>query len=271
MPERRETARLPDQHLTKRLAPQVRDLYCAVSEGYAAPVTSYGQFCPMAKAAEILCERWSLIIIRELIAGSRHFNDLRRGVPLMSPSLLSNRLKQLEAAGVITRTQDERGVGYDLTPAGAELRPMVELMAGWGAKWVRRRVSRDDLDASLLMWDIRRQVDPLRFPRDRRIVVHFQFRDAPSGKRAWWLISQHDSVDLCLEDPGFDVDVEVQAPLHVMTAVWMRDVTFRAAVNSLGLTVSGERDICRRLPEWLGTSALAFPPIAAPSRRVATA
>ncbi len=221
---------------------------------------SYGQFCPMAKAAEILCERWSLIVIRELIAGSRHFNDIRRGVPLMSPSLLSSRLKQLEAAGVVTRNQDGRGVGYDLTPAGAELRPVVELMAGWGSKWVRRRVSRDDLDAGLLMWDIRRTVDPARFPQDRRVVVHFQFRDAPSGKRSWWLISQEHGVDLCLEDPGFDVDVELQASLHVMTAVWMRDVTFRAAVASLGLSVSGKRDICRRLPEWLGASALATAP-----------
>jgi DNA-binding HxlR family transcriptional regulator len=231
----------------------------------------YGQFCPMAKAAEILCERWSLLVVRELMAGSRHFNDLRRGVPLMSPSLLSGRLKQLEAAGVVTRTQDERGVSYKLTQAGAELRPVVEFMAGWGSKWVRRRVSRDDLDAGLLMWDIRRTVDPSRFPQDQRVVVHFQFRDAPSGKRSWWLVSQQDGVDLCLEDPGFDVDIEVQAPLHVMTAVWMRDVTFHAAVKSLGLNVIGERDICRRLPEWLGASALAHAPTTAARRGARTA
>ncbi len=224
----------------------------------------------MAKAAEILCERWSLLVIRELIAGSRHFNDLRRGVPLMSPSLLSSRLKQLEAAGVVTRTQGERGIGYDLTPAGAELQEVVELMANWGSKWVRRRVSHDDLDAGLLMWDIRRTVDPSRFPQDQRVVVHFQFQDAPSAKRSWWLVSQHNGVDLCLEDPGFDVNAEIQAPLHVMTAVWMRDISFRAAVRSLGLKVSGEREICRRLPEWLGASALAHPPTSAARRRVAT-
>ncbi len=234
---------------------------------YAARMSSYGQFCPMAKAAEILCERWSLLVIRELTAGSRHFNDVKRGVPLMSPSLLSRRLKQLEAAGVVTRTQDEQGIGYDLTPAGVELQPLIELMAHWGSKWVRRRVSHDDLDAGLLMWDIRRTVDPSRFPKDRRVVVHFQFHDASAGKRSWWLVSQQDGVDLCLEDPGFDIDVEVQAPIHVMTAVWMHDITFRAAVRSLGLKVSGERDICRRLPEWLGASALAHPPEAATGRR----
>lgn len=224
----------------------------------------------MAKATEILCERWTLLVVRELTAGSRHFNDLRRGVPLMSPSLLSNRLKQLEAAGVVTRTEDERGVGYDLTPSGHELKPVVEFLAGWGSKWVRRRVSHDDLDASLLMWDIRRTVDPSRFPQGQRVVVHFYFGDAAAAKRSWWLVSQHDSVDLCLEDPGFNVNVEVQAPLHVMTAVWMRDVTFRSAVNSLGLTISGEREFCRKLPDWLGASVLAQPPLA-PRRRTAGA
>ena len=234
-------------------------------------MSSYGQFCPMAKAAEILCERWSLLVIRELTAGSRHFNDLRRGVPLMSPSLLSRRLKQLEAAGVVARAQDERGIGYVLTPAGAELQPLVGLMAEWGSKWVRRRLGNDDLDAGLLMWDMRRTVDPSRFPPDRRIVVRFEFADASPGKRSWWLVSQHDGIDLCLEDPGFDVDVLVEAPLHVMTAVWMRDVPFRSATRSLGLKVSGERDICRRLPEWLGASALAFPPTPAVRHRRAIA
>ncbi len=234
-------------------------------------MASYGQFCPMAKAAEILCERWSLLVIRELTAGSCRFNDLRRGVPLMSPSLLSRRLKLLEAAGVVTRAEDEHGVSYGLTRAGGELQPLVELMAGWGSKWVRRRLSHDDLDAGLLMWDIRRTVDPSRFPPDRRIVLHFEFPDARSGKRSWWLISQHNGVDLCLEDPGFDIDVAIRAPLHVMTAVWMRDVTFRSALRSLGLKVIGERDICRLLPEWLGASALAHPPTAAARRRGAAA
>ncbi len=222
----------------------------------------------MAKAAEILCERWSLVVIRELTAGSRHFNDLRRGVPLMSPTLLSRRLKQLEAAGVVARVEDERGGGYELTPAGADLAPLVEMMARWGSKWVRRRLSEDDLDASLLMWDIRRTVDAARFP-ERRVVVQFQFADAPAGKRVWWLVSQERVVDLCLEDPGFEVDVVVQAPLYVMTAVWMRDISFHVARRSHGLTVTGERDLCRRLPDWLGASALAHPREAVRGRRAA--
>ena len=222
-------------------------------------MTTYGQFCPMAKAAEILCERWTLLVVRELTAGSRHFNDLRRGVPLMSPTLLSLRLKQLEAAGVLQRVQDDSGVTYQLTPAGAELQPLVESMALWGSRWVRRRLSHDDLDAGLLMWDIRRQVDASRFPA-QRVVVHFSFPDAAAGKRHWWLLSQAGTTDLCLEDPGYEVDVFLESPLHVMTAVWMRDISFNEAERSLGLRVEATRELRRSLPDWLGASVLAFEP-----------
>ena len=213
----------------------------------------------MAKAAEILCERWTLVVIRELTAGSRHFNDLRRGVPLMSPTLLSRRLKQLETAGVVHRVRDEKGFAYELSPAGAELAPLVQSMAQWGSAWVRRRLSRDDLDAGLLMWDIRRQVDPSQFPAER-VVIHFTFPDAPAGKRHWWLVSEGGATDLCLEDPGYDIDIHLEAPLYVMTAVWMRDISFLEAERTLDLKVAGDRQLRRRLPDWLGASVLAFPP-----------
>jgi DNA-binding HxlR family transcriptional regulator len=220
---------------------------------------AYGQFCPMAKAAEILCERWTLVIVRELTAGSRHFNDLRRGVPLMSPTLLSRRLKQLESAGVVCRVAGQGSSAYELTPAGAELAPLVQSMAQWGARWIRHRLSRDDLDAGLLMWDIRRQVKASEFPV-RRVVVHFNFPDAATGRRDWWLVSDAGMTDLCLEDPGYDVDLEVEAPLYVMTAVWMRDIAFREAERTLGLKVAGSRELQRRLPVWLGASSLAYAP-----------
>ena len=230
-------------------------------------MVTYGQFCPMAKAAEILCERWTLVVVRELTAGSRHFNDLRRGVPLMSPTLLSRRLKQLETAGVIQRVHDDSGVTYQLTPAGAELQPLVETMARWGSRWVRHRLSLDDLDASLLMWDIRRQVDASRFP-EKRVVVQFHFPDAPPAKRLWWLVSVAGTTDLCLDDPGYEVDVFLEAPLHVMTAVWMRDISFSEAERSLGLTVEAvDRKLRTSLPKWLGASALAFESAAEASGR----
>jgi hypothetical protein len=177
----------------------------------------------------------------------------------MSPTLLSRRLKQLEAAGVVERRQDDAGISYELTRAGAELAPLVGLMAQWGSRWVRGRLSHDDLDAGLLMWDIRRQVDASVFP-DRRVVVRFSFPDAQAGKRHWWLISQKGTADLCLEDPGYDEDVLIEGPLHVMTAVWMRDISFADAQRSHGLTVSGNRELRKRLPGWLGASSLAFPP-----------
>ena len=221
----------------------------------------------MAKAAEILCERWTLVVVRELSAGSHHFNDLRRGVPLMSPTLLSRRLKQLEGDGVVNRVSDSNGVSYTLTAAGAELAPLVEMMARWGSRWVRRRLSSDDLDAGLLMWDIRRQVDASRFP-PRRVVVHFSFPDASAGKRHWWLVSEAGGTDLCLQDPGYEEDIVVESPLHVMTAVWMRDITFREAERSHGLSVAGEKDLRRLLPDWLGASALAFEPSAEAGRKV---
>ena len=175
----------------------------------------------------------------------------------MSPTLLSRRLKQLESAGVVHRVRDQTGSAYELTPAGAELAPLVQTMAQWGARWVRRRLSRDDLDAGLLMWDIRRQVDASRFPA-RRVVVQFHFPDASTGKRHWWLVSHEGVTDLCLEDPGYDVDLTVEAPLYVMTAVWMRDVSFGEAERTLDLKVAGDRELRTRLPDWLGASALAF-------------
>lgn len=183
----------------------------------------------------------------------------------MSPTLLSRRLKQLETAGVLHRVRDHSGVAYELTPAGAELQPLVETMAQWGSRWVRRRLGHDDLDAGLLMWDIRRQVDASRFPA-QRVVVQFSFPDAPPGKRHWWLVSQAGATDLCLQDPGYDVDVLLEAPLHVMTAVWMRDISFKEAEHSFGLRVEADRKLRNSLPDWLGASALAFEPDVEASR-----
>ena len=183
----------------------------------------------------------------------------------MSPTLLSRRLKQLETAGVLHRVRDHSGVAYELTPAGAELQPLVETMAQWGSRWVRRRLGHDDLDAGLLMWDIRRQVDASRFPA-QRVVVQFSFPDAPPGKKHWWLVSEAGATDLCLQDPGYDVDVFLEAPLHVMTAVWMRDISFGEAEHSFGLRVEADSKLRKRVADWLGASALAFEPDVEASR-----
>lgn len=184
---------------------------------------SYKQFCPVAMAAEILCTRWTVVVLREFMAGSTRFNDLRRGVPRMSPALLSRRLKELEAAGVITRRKiTEPGVSeYQLTPAGRELKPLVEAFGVWGQRWVEKKLSLANLDVSLLMWDMRRNLNPHPLPK-RRTVIQVKYAGLPAATRAWWLLVEPDTgVDLCSIDPGFEVDLYVATDLRTMTAIWM--------------------------------------------------
>lgn len=221
-------------------------------------MSGYGQFCPIAKAAQILAERWTPLVLRELICGSTRFNDLRRGVPLMSSSLLAQRLRFLEREGVIERrpARSGRGFAYHLTDAGRELEPLIMMMGEWGARWVRSRLEPDDLDVSLLMWDMHRTVRPEHFPA-RRVVVAFEFKDVPQNKRRWWLLSEGDAADLCVTDPGYEVDLFLFADLRTMTAIWTGDLTVEAALASGALEADGPADLCRRLSAWLGLSAFA--------------
>lgn len=218
----------------------------------------YGQFCPLAKAAELLCERWTMILIRELIAGSQRFNDLRRGLPLMSPTLLSRRLRQLEQADVVVRSRTDSGAYcYQLTPAGEELRPMVEFMGTWGHRWVGSQLSDSDLDVGLLMWDIRRGVDPSRFPAERT-TLQIHFHDAPEGLKDWWLVSENGETDLCMEDPGHELDLMIQCSVRVLTDIWLCRRTLKDAEKTGEMRVSGMRgDLRNQLPRWLQGSPLA--------------
>ena len=218
-------------------------------------MSGYGQFCPLAQAAQILCERWTMLVVRELIAGSTRFNELRRGVPLMSPTLLSRRLKQLEVAGIVERVAAGKDVSYVLTRAGRELRPVVEVLGAWGHRWAPSSLGPEDLDAGLLMWDMRRSVDPAVFP-ERRVVVQFEYTDAPPGARDWWLVSDSREIDLCLSDPGHEVDLLVSSSLAAMTAVWTCQVPFRDAERRGGIDVTGDRALAGKLPEWLQASGL---------------
>src|SRR4051812_10105607 len=194
---------------------------------------SYQQFCPVAMAAEILCTRWTVVLLRELVAGSTRFNDLRRGVPRMSPALLSQRLKDLETAGVVSRTPSAREPGvmeYQLTPSGRELGPIVAAFGVWGQRWVETEPSLRHLDVSLLMWDMRRGLDPTPMP-PRRTVIQFQYPELAASQRTWWLlVAPEEGVDLCSVDPGFDVDLFVTSDLRAMTAIWMGMDSVRSAV-----------------------------------------
>jgi DNA-binding HxlR family transcriptional regulator len=218
----------------------------------------YKQFCPLAMAAEVLCTRWTMVLMRELVAGTTRFNDLRRGVPKMSPTLLSQRLKELEAAGIVQRhaLSSEKGVfEYRLTDAGRDLRPVVEAMGFWGQKWVESSLSLRNLDPSLLMWDMRRNLNPEPLPK-ARVVVQFLYSDLPASKSLWWLVIEPDGeVDLCWSDPGFEVDLYVTSDLRTMTSIWMGLTTVEKAREAIGLT--GDRHIAASIQTWLGLSPFA--------------
>jgi DNA-binding HxlR family transcriptional regulator len=228
-------------------------------EGEQMTQPGYKQFCPVAMASELLCTRWTMVLLRELIAGSTRFNDLRRGVPKMSPTLLSQRLKELEAAGVIKRRalKSEKGVfEYRMTEAGKDLGPIVEAMGFWGQKWVEARRSLKNLDPSLLMWDMRRNLNPTPLP-NRRTVIEFLYPQLPVSKRFWWLVvEKQGEVDLCWSDPGFDVDLYVSTDLRTMTAIWMGLTTVTKESEKIILT--GDRDIARKMQAWLGLSPFAI-------------
>lgn len=220
-------------------------------------MTSYGQFCPVAMASEVVTERWTPLVLRCLLTGSTRFNDIRRGVPRMSPSLLSSRLRTLERAGIVERRKGPgQGVEYQLTPAGEELRPVIEGLGVWGQRWARSHVRPEDLDAGLLMWDLHRRVEVDRLP-DRRVVVHFHLSGSSDGRSRFWLVLQRPSVELCLFDPGHEIDVVVEAATEAMVRYWMGDAPFDDLVRRRELVVTGPTPLVRALPGWFSRSLFA--------------
>ncbi len=226
-------------------------------------LSSYGQFCPVAMASEVLCTRWTPLLIRELLSGSTRFNDLRRGVPRMSPTLLSKRLKELVRAGVIEIDTGEGAAHYRLTEAGESLRPIIMGIGFWGQAWVDSGASLKNLDPSLLMWDMRRNLDPVPLP-PRRCTIQFRYPELVASRRDWWLIVEPGNVDICRVDPGFDIDLLVSGPLRSMTAIWMGLATVRGEIDAGLLVIDGDPAIARAMQQWLGGS-----PFAAGARRVA--
>ena len=215
--------------------------------------SAYKQFCPIAMASEVLCTRWTVPLLRELISGSTRFNDLRRGVPKMSPTLLSRRLRELEEAGVIERraVRSEKGVfEYRVTEAGEDLRTVVEAIGSWGQKWIDKKQSLKNLDPSFLMWDMRRKLRPTPLP-DRRTVIQFLYPELPVSRRYYWLVVEpHGEVDLCSVDPGFEVDLYVATDLRTMTAIWLGVTTLEKERARVRFT--GTRDAARKMQTWLG-------------------
>jgi DNA-binding HxlR family transcriptional regulator len=216
----------------------------------------YGQFCPIAKASEVLGERWTHLVIRELGAGSDTFNDLRRGLPLMSPSLLSARLKSLVAAGVVFRTETDDGVRYTLSEAGLELKPILRALGTWGQRWARTSRNEKDPDPSMLMWDIHRSMDAEYFGAGRTVLL-FEFTDYSSRFRRWWLIVEEGEVDVCMKDPGHEIDLHVQTDLTSLTGLWLGDISFSQAIRSKRLSMKGSTRLKKDIGQWLGTNFFA--------------
>jgi DNA-binding HxlR family transcriptional regulator len=226
---------------------------------------SYGQFCPVAMAAEIVCTRWTPLILRELVAGSTRFNDLRRGMPRISPTLLSKRLKQLEAAGIVRRlrSSDDESVEYQLTPAGEELKSVIFNLGFWGQRWIEAQSSLKNLDPSLLMWDMRRNLDSRPIP-PQRCVIQIVYPEQAPAKRKWWLIVDGGKTDLCRIDPGFEVDLYISTDLRTMTAIWMGLTSVAAEIEAERLRATGDDRVRAAMQRWLGLS-----PFAAEKKRVA--
>jgi DNA-binding HxlR family transcriptional regulator len=214
---------------------------------------SYGQFCPVAKAAEILAERWTPLIVRELLTGSHRFNEIQQGVPRIPRSLLVQRLRSLERAGLVER----RDRGYYLSPAGLDLFEVIERMGAWGQRWLNREIRAGDLDPDLLMWDIRRSVMNWIRPGDRRFVAEFHLAGALPRRQRWWLLFEPGTVDLCYKDPGFAVDLFVSTSLRALTQVWLGHISLDQALRQGQLRLNGSRQDMAAFRSWFVLSSFA--------------
>ena len=204
---------------------------------------TYSQFCPVAKAAEVFGDRWTPIIMRELCFGTRAFGELLDAAPLISRTILAQRLKQLQASGVVHIEAKPSGKGhlYRLTPAGEDFRPIIELMSVWGQHWGQGLIGPDDLDPKMLVWGMRRQIDPAEIP-PHGFVIRLDFRGIPKGNRSpryWWLVMRPDDIEVCLKPPTREVDVVIAAELMTFTKVWLGYLGLTAAVEAGKISLHG--------------------------------
>lgn len=221
----------------------------------------YGQFCPIAVASEIVAERWTPLILRELLNGSRRFGEFRQGLPLISRTLLVQRLRFLEDTGLVESRPlpSGRGLEYLPTEAAREIREVLDRLGAWGQRWATTQFDPQNLDLGLLMWNMRRRVDPRRLP-ERRVVARFEFRAFPARcrpLRTCWLILDRRGSEVCLKDPMLEEDLVVAADAGAMARVWMGAITFEEAARTGGLRLEGPRDLVRAFPSWFLLSRFA--------------
>jgi DNA-binding HxlR family transcriptional regulator len=216
----------------------------------------YKQYCPVARAAEIVADRWTPLILRELILGSHRFNDIERGLPGISRSLLASRLRSLEACGVVERLPRAASTvtEYHLSEAGRDLKGFIEALGAWGVRWAFDDPRREELDAGLLVWKIHQRINRDRLP-DRRTVIEFDFTGR-KGRRVWLLLERRE-VSVCVTPPGFDSDVIVRADLSFFYRVWFGHTDYAAAVRAGDVVVEGPPVLAKQIPHWLMWSPLA--------------
>lgn len=217
----------------------------------------YGQYCPLALAAELLCPRWTMLVVSRLLDGCTRFQQIQRGLPQISPSLLSRRLSELIDAGIARRQAIDSGRGHEyvLTEAGRQLGPIVDQLAVWGQRWARD-MTHQDLDPAFLVWSMHIRADPSTLPPGRT-VVEFEFDDSPTSCRRFWLVSQDDQVEMCLKDPGLDVDVAVRAGLQIFIEAWRGFRDLRSEIEAGRIRIHGPPELVGSMPEFLLGSALA--------------
>jgi DNA-binding HxlR family transcriptional regulator len=219
-------------------------------------MTGYRQYCPVARAAEIVADRWTPLIVRELLAGSRHFNEIERGLPGISRSLLAARLRHLEDAGVVERRTSNRPkvTEYYLTDAGCDLETVLERLGAWGVRWAFGEPKPEELDPVLLLWKMHQRIRRELLP-PKRTVVEFDFT-GQRGRRLW-LVLEPREVSVCLKPPGFDPDLIVRTDLKFFSRVWMGFIEYDSAIRSRGVVVEGPRALARDLPRWFMWSPMA--------------
>ena len=211
---------------------------------------TYAQYCPISRACELLGDRWTLLIARDMLLGTRRFNELARGLPGLSRSLLSRRLRQMEVTGLVRRAPD--GDGYVLTPAGEDLRPLVFGLAEWGARHAFGEPRPEEMDPELLMWWMSGRIDVAGL--DRKVVVQVDVTDA---RRSFWLVVEPADVSVCYTDPGFPVDVGMAGALPALYDVWLGGTDLLDAVRAGDIELHGDRRAVAALPGWLQFSPVA--------------
>jgi DNA-binding HxlR family transcriptional regulator len=218
---------------------------------------SYNQFCPIAKAMEVVGEKWTMLIVRELLMGASRFSEMQRGLPTLSPALLSKRLTSMEQSGLVVRKRiaGQRGYEYFPTNACKELLPVIEVIGGWGMHWARDQMTESDFDPGLLMLYLERSVKPEKLIGNET-VIRFDFNDVKDHPH-WWIVVDGQKVSVCVTDPGKEVDIYFNVCVRVMCEIWMGELSYKRAINDGKLQLVGPKALTKNVADWLAPSVFA--------------